>query len=289
MIASTASTARHRDHTAADSLTTYLSEIRAYPLLSREEEGKLARRIREGDRAALNRLVCCNLRFVVSVAKQYQHQGVSLIDLVNEGNLGLMRAAERFDDARGVKFISYAVWWVRQAVIQAIAEHGHAVRLPVARAATLYRLGRHAEALRQELGREPTQAEIAAGWEAADIDLATAIPFLRSTLSLDAPTGESDGNLFDYLPDNAAPTPDRDSTEHNLVDAVQSALAHLRPRDARILRLYFGFDDEEPMTLEAIGRLLGITRERVRQLRDKALSRLRQSQSRAVLSSLRDR
>lgn len=285
-----ASTVRHRDHTTADSLTAYLDEIRAFPLLSREEEGELARRIRTGDRAALDRLVCCNLRFVVSVAKKYQHQGVSLIDLVNEGNLGLMRAAERFDDAKGVKFISYAVWWVRQAVIQAIAEHGHAVRLPVARAGTLYRLGRQAEALRQELGREPTQGEIAAGLEPADADVATAIPFLRSTISLDAPTGESeDGNLFDYLSDNTAPTPDRDSTEHNLADAVQSALAHLRPRDARILRLYFGFDGEEPMTLEAIGSLLGITRERVRQLRDKALSKLRRSQTGAVLSSLRDR
>ena len=281
--------ARRDDSSGASSLSTYLNEIRAYPLLTRDQEAELARRIRAGDSQAVDQLVCANLRFVVSIAKRYQHHGVPLSDLINDGNLGLIRAAERFDDAHGVKFISYAVWWIRQAVVQAIADHGHAVRIPVGRAGELYRLNRRANALRHELGREPTRRELFdAGLLGADG--ASDLPAPRTDLSLDASAGAArSATLLEFITDECAEAPDQAVAEHNLSDSLAAVLAQLRPRELRVVRLHFGLDDGEPMTLDAIGGLLGVTRERVRQIKDRALSKLRRSSSGVVLASLCER
>ena len=279
-----------RRRTSGDegSLDLYLREISASPLISREEEAELARRIRQGDEEALDKLVRSNLRFVVSVAKKYQNQGVSLADLINEGNLGLIRAAHKFDETKGIKFISYAVWWIRQAILQGLAEQSRLVRVPLNRAGTLHRIGKRASLLLQELGREATHAEIAEGMDITEEEVAKTMAISQVHLSLDAPIvpGE-DNRLLDYLPDTVHPTPDEQAFEKALVEAVAASLDGLKEREARILRLYFGIDGREPMTLEEIGALLGITRERVRQIKEKALSRLRHvSRSKALQSFL---
>jgi len=269
-----------------DSLTTYLQDISAYPLLKRADEIALAQRSRAGDLEALDGLVCANLRFVVAMAKRYQNRGVALPDLIDEGNLGLIRAAERFDDAKGVRFISYAVWWIRQAILQAIAEQAHAVRVPLSRAGKVNRIGRHTGALRQELGREPTQQEVAAEMDISEVELVRSLPISRSYLSLDAPlAARENANLLDYLPDENGPTPDEKVIDGGLTESVYRALARLRDREALVLRLHFGLDGAEPMTLETIGALLGITRERVRQIKEKALVRLRRSDQATALAS----
>ncbi len=272
-----------------DSLSRYLDEIATYPLLTREQEAAIGQRIRGGDRDAVEALVCANLRFVVAVAKQYQHRGVALLDLINEGNLGLMHAAERFDDSRGVKFISYAVWWVRQAMVQALADHAHPVRVPVARAAALRRIGRHASGLRQALGREPTADELADGLDVTARDLALVSSMTRAPVSLDAPFEDGDATLLEVLPAEDDAAADDVMLEHSLAKSVNRALAGLRPRDAGVLRLYFGFDGQEAMTLEAIAVRLGITRERVRQIKDRALSRLRRADHGVLASFARGR
>ena len=280
---------RARAH-PADSLATYLRDIKSYPLLTRAEEAELGRRARVGDGEALERLVCSNLRFVVSIAKRYQHHGVPLADLIDEGNLGLIRAAARYDEAKGAKFISYAVWWVRQAIVQAIADHGHAVRVPLGRAGTLYRIGRRANLLRQGLGREPRAAEIAEDLAISDEELSITIPISRRALSLDAPMGDgSEMTLLDYLRDDIAAPPDDDALTGDLSDSVDSALAALPPREAKVLRMYFGFDRGEAVTLERIGEKLGVTRERVRQIKDRALWRIRNSPAATALASFRER
>ena len=281
--------ARRTPAVRGDSLARYLQEIRAYPLLSRAEEAALARRIRRGDAAALDRLVCANLRFVVSIAKKYQKLGVSLADLVDEGNLGLIRAAEKFDESKGAKFISYAVWWIRQAILQALAEQAHTVRVPLSRANMLHNLGRRANALRQELGREPTQQEIAVGLDVTEKEIACAVPVARSYVSLDAPiAGREDAKLLDYLRDDVTPAPDNDLVDGGLSEVLEKALARLRGREAKVLRLYFGFDGNEPMTLESIGASMGITRERVRQIKERGLARLRSLEKAHVLTAFRD-
>lgn len=270
------------------SLDQYLRDISAYPLINREEEARLARLIREDDQEALDKLVRSNLRFVVSVAKKYQNQGVSLSDLINEGNLGLIRAARKFDETKGIKFISYAVWWIRQAILQALAEQSRIVRVPLNRAGTLHRIGKRANVLLQELGREPTHEEIAQGMDMSEEEVAKTMSIAQVHLSLDAPVmpGE-DSRLIDYLADNVNAAPDEQTFEKALTESVEEALATLKEREARILRLYFGLDGAEPMTLEQIGLMLGITRERVRQIKEKALSRLRHvSRARALESYL---
>jgi RNA polymerase primary sigma factor len=276
--------------TAVDegSLDQYLRDISAYPLITREQEVELAKSIRRGDQDALDALVRSNLRFVVSVAKKYQNQGVSLSDLINEGNLGLIRAAHKFDETKGIKFISYAVWWIRQAILQALAEQSRIVRVPLNRAGTLHRIGKRANALLQELGREATHAEIADGMDITVEEVAKTMSISQAHLSLDAPiTPGEDNKLLDYLPDNLNPPPDEQTFEKALTESVEEALASLKEREAKILRLYFGLDGEEAMTLEQIGALLGITRERVRQIKEKALSRLRHvSRARALESFL---
>ncbi len=264
-------------------LDQYLKEISIYPLLEREDEVRLAQRIRQGDEEALDVLVRSNLRFVVSVAKKYQNQGVPLGDLINEGNLGLIRAAHRFDETRGIKFISYAVWWIRQAILQALAEQSRIVRVPLNRASTLHRIGRHRSILLQELGREPTIEEVAEDLDLRHDEVEQTLNLAQSHLSLDAPvTPGQDGRLMDYLPDLFTAAPDSETYDRALTQTVEDALATISEREARILRLYFGIDGEEPKTLEDIGAILGITRERVRQIKERALARMRHA-SRARL------
>jgi RNA polymerase primary sigma factor len=258
------------------SLDQYLKEISQYPLIDKKEEVRLAKAIRRGEEEALNKLVRSNLRFVVSVAKKYQNQGVPLSDLINEGNLGLIRAGHKFDETKGIKFISYAVWWIRQAILQALAEQSRIVRVPLNRAGALHRIGRRSSALLQELGREPTVEEIAEDLEITREEVERTMAISQSHLSLDAPvTPGEDNRLLDYLPDQYSPGPEEEAYEHALKETVEDSLSTLKEREAKILRLYFGLDDQDPMTLEEIGALLGITRERVRQIKEKALLRLR--------------
>jgi len=258
------------------SLDQYLKEISAYPLIDREEEARLARLIRTGDEEALDKMVRSNLRFVVSVSKKYQNQGVPLSDLINEGNLGLIRAAHKFDETKGIKFISYAVWWIRQAILQCLAEQSRIVRVPLNRAGALHRIGRRSAALLQELGRQPTAGEIAEGMDISREEVERTLAISRSHLSLDAPmTPGEDNRLVDYLPDQLSQGPEEETFEHALRRTIEDALGSLKEREARILRLYYGLDERDPMTLEEIGGILGITRERVRQIKEKALGRLR--------------
>ena len=266
-----------------DSLSTYLREIARYPLLTREEEAKLAKRIRKGEPEALNRLVTSNLRFVVSVAKKYHNARMSLSDLIDEGNLGLMRAAERFDERHNTRFISYAVWWIRQAILQALADQSHIIRIPLSRAAALHRAGKQANALGQALGRDPTHEELSASMGASERVVIDTMQLARNYVSLDAPVGTADdARLLDYLPDDMSPAPDDEIAESVRQDFVRGALERLKGREAIVLKLYFGFDGNEPLTLEEIGLRLGVTRERVRQIKERALFRLRKSESRML-------
>jgi len=271
------------------SLDQYLKEISAYPLIDREEEARLAQHIRKGDAEGLDKLVRSNLRFVVSVAKKYQNQGVPLSDLINEGNMGLIRAAYKFDETKGIKFISYAVWWIRQAVLQALAEQSRIVRVPLNRAGALHRIGRRSSTLLQELGREPTVEEIATDLDISQEEVERTLAINRSHLSLDAPiTPEEDNRLLDYLPDQYSPGPEDEAYQHALKNTIEEALATLKEREAKIIGLYFGLDDQEPMTLEEIGSLLGVTRERVRQIKEKALLRLRHASRARFLETFID-
>jgi RNA polymerase primary sigma factor len=265
----------------SESLDQYLREISAYPLIDRNREAELARRIRDGDALALESLVRSNLRFVVSVAKRYQNQGVSLADLINEGNIGLIRAAQKFDETKGIKFISYAVWWIRQAILQALAEQSRIVRVPLSRAGTLHRIGKRSSSLTQELGREPTLDEIAQELDLTEEEIKHTLAMAQAHLSLDAPLvpGE-DGQLLDYVSDQFSPGPDEELYAQALSRSIEDALGTLSEREAKVLRLYFGLGNTEPLTLEQIGERFGITRERVRQIKERALSRLRH-QSRA--------
>ena len=265
----------------SESLDQYLREISVYPLIDRNEEARLARLIRDGAPDALEHLVRSNLRFVVAVAKKYQNQGVSLSDLINEGNIGLIRAARKFDETKGIKFISYAVWWIRQAILQALAEQSRIVRVPLSRAGAVHRIGRRSSAMTQELGREPTLQEIASELEVPEDEVSHALAMSQVYLSLDAPLvpGE-DGQLLDYLSDQFSPGPDEEVYEDALKRSIDEALGTLTERESRVLRLYFGLGETEPMTLEQIGEKFAITRERVRQIKEKALLRLRH-QSRA--------
>ena len=275
-----------RSNGSSDSLATYLREIKAYQLLSRDEELALARRIRVGDDAALQQLVCANLRFVVSLAKRYQGNGVALLDLINEGNLGLVRAARRFDDTKGVKFISYAVWWVRQAIIHAATDASHAIHLPSGQVTQLNRIKRTANSLRQNLNREPTQEELANALGLTENDIEQVVPIAQPHVSLEAPLAEADdGNLLDVLSDDDAPTPDDGIGVAGLSTSLDEAMANLRDREREILQAYFGLDGSDPMTLEEIGERLGVTRERVRQIKQRALSKIRRSKQAKRLSA----
>ncbi len=258
------------------SLDRYLEEISAYPLIDRDEEVRLAELVHAGDHEALEALVRANLRFVVYVAKKYQNQGVPLADLISEGNLGLIRAAHKFDETRGIKFISYAVWWIRQAILQALAEQSQIFRVPLNRAGALHRIKRGKSDLLQELGREPTVNELADELELSRDEVRQGLRLSQSHLSLEAPlTPGEDSRLLDYLPDQISPGTEEEAYEDALRETIENTLSTLKEREAKILRLYYGLDGQDPMTLEEIGGLLGITRERVRQVKEKALRRLR--------------
>jgi len=265
---------KHRDENR--SLDLYLQEIGETPLLSAEEEIELARRIRRGDLKALGKLARANLRFVVSVAKQYQNQGLSLADLVNEGNIGLMKAAQRFDETRGFKFISYAVWWIRQAILQALAEQSRIVRLPLNRVGALHRIGRTSSTLEQEFGREPSAEEIARELEMSPMEMMDTLKISSNHLSLDAPMGHGEEtSLLDVLVNELEPKPDDGLRDESLRIEVAKALETLTVREAEVICLYFGINRERAYTLEEIGREFGLTRERVRQIKEKAIRRLR--------------
>lgn len=261
------------------SLDLYLREINNTPLLSREEERELATRIHKGEEEALHKLVKANLRFVVSIAKQYVNQGLSLADLINEGNLGLIKAAHRFDEKRGFKFISYAVWWIRQAMLQALAEQSRIVRLPLNRAGTLYRIGKAARQLDQELGRNPEVEEIAEKLNLSQEEVRDTMQIANSHLSLDASfnNDQEENSLVDYLADETQEAPDEMTFSNALSDDMVKALSTLTDREQTILMLYFGLGDAEPMTLEEIGKKMRLTRERIRQIKEKAILRLRHS------------
>jgi RNA polymerase primary sigma factor len=277
---------RRRRMSGEKSLSRYLREINNTKLLSRKEECDLARRIHAGDRDALHHLVQANLRFVVSIAKQYVNQGLSLADLINEGNLGLIRAAERFDEKRGFKFISYAVWWVRQAILQALAEQSRIVRLPLNRAGTLYRIGKTKARLYQKLGRKPEPHEIASELEISEQEVVETLSISNTHLSLDDPVSEEDDNsLGDYLPDDRQESPDTATFQSALTEDTARILETLTVRERMVLNLYFGLDGSQPLTLEEIGQRLGLTRERIRQIKEKALARLRHASRSGVLKS----
>jgi RNA polymerase primary sigma factor len=265
-------------HSGELSLDIYLKQIHDIPLLTREDEGELARRIHAGDKAALAKLVESNLRFVVSVAKQYAGQGLSLTDLINEGNIGLIRAAERFDEKRGFKFISYAVWWVRQAMLQSLAEQSRIFRVPLNRATTLYRLGKVQQRLTQDLGREPTVEEIAERLKISRQEARGTLDIANVPLSMDESYGEDEENpLRDYLRDEEAETPDADTYRRTLTEDVARVLAALPERERAILHYYFGLGGQEPETLERIGERFELTRERIRQIKEETLQKLRAS------------
>ncbi len=268
------------------SLALYLREISDEPLLKPEQEADLARRIRDGQHEALEHLVKANLRFVVSVARQYRNRGLSLSDLISEGNAGLVRAAKTFDEKKGCKFISYAIWWIRQRILQAIAEQSRIVRLPLNRAGTLSRIGKTSGELGHELGREPTAWEIAKHLDLTEKEVTDTLKVSIPHLSIDAPTSDDDdGSLREVIPDKDAPSPDRDVISRSLQEDVAEALESLNDREAKILTLYFGIGREEALTLEEIGRILGLTRERVRQIKEKAIKKLRHASRSSYLQA----
>jgi len=257
------------------SLDKYLQEIGRVDLITPEDEVMLARRIRAGDSEALRTLVNANLRFVVSVAKQYQNQGIGLPDLINEGNLGLMKAAQRFDETRGFKFISYAVWWIRQAILQALAEQARIVRLPVNKIGSINRINKAFARLEQEFEREPSSQEIAELLEIFPEDVKDALKTNGRTVSMDAPiSSEEDNNMYDVMQNPDTPSPDRNLIRESLAYEIERALCSLSPREAKVLKLYFGLGMKHPFTLEEIGEELALTRERVRQIKEKAIKRI---------------
>ena len=269
-----------------DILDQYLYEVSLTPLLTQPQEIALARRVQAGDEDAMQELVKRNLRFVISVAKKYQNRGLALVDLIGEGNVGLLTAARKFDPDHGVKFISYAVWWIRQAILASIARHGRTVRVPLNRTADLSRIIKTAENLRQERLREPTPEEIAQ-ITGLSVDVVQALAALNTAdVRLDAPLDpDGDRTLVDrFVADQFASSED-DVMDHFLSEEIGAALDTLPARDARVLRLYFGLDGGKEHTLEEIGGMFGVTRERIRQLRDRALKRLREGDVGRALAS----
>ena len=269
-----------------DILDQYLYEVSQTPLLTQPQEIAIARKVRAGDQEAMQELVKRNLRFVISVAKKYQNRGMALTDLIGEGNVGLLTAARKFDPDMGVKFISYAVWWIRQAILASLARQGRSVRVPLNRTADLSRIVRAAEALRQELRREPTPEEVA-NLTGLAVDVVQSLSALNTTdVRLDAPLDpEGDRTLIDRFVVEEHGDPENEAMDRFLSDEIEQALTTLPPRDAKVLRLYFGLDNGREHTLEEIGGMLGVTRERVRQLRDRALKRLREGDVGRALAS----
>ncbi len=268
------------------SLDKYLHEIGKVDLLTADEEVTYARKLKEGDEEALNKLVKANLRFVVSVAKQYQNQGLSLPDLINEGNLGLIKAAQRFDETRGFKFISYAVWWIRQSILQALAEQARIVKLPLNKIGSINKVNKAFSELEQKYEREPSVSELVEVLELATDDVKEALRSSNRHLSMDAPlTQDDDSNLYDVILSHDSPAPDRGLLNDSLRKEIERALATLTPREANIIRLYFGLNGKHPHTLEEIGEEFDLTRERVRQIKEKAIKRLKQTTRSKILKT----
>jgi RNA polymerase primary sigma factor len=260
----------------SQSLDKYLQEIGKVELLSPEEEIELAIKIKDGNQNALEKLVKANLRFVVSVAKQYQNQGLSLGDLINEGNLGLIKAAKRFDETRGFKFISYAVWWIRQSILQALAEQSRIVRLPLNRVGALNKIGKAYSNLEQEYEREPNANELANELEMDINEISDTLKISGRHVSMDAPFSQGEDNrLLDVLSNETQPSPDNTLMSDSLKNEIERALLTLSERESEVIKLYFGLNKEHSLTLEEIGEKFNLTRERVRQIKEKAIRRLR--------------
>jgi len=268
------------------SLDKYLQEIGREDLITVEEEVELAQRIRKGDRVALEKLTRANLRFVVSVAKQYQNQGLSLPDLINEGNLGLIKAAEKFDETRGFKFISYAVWWIRQSILQALAEQSRIVRLPLNKIGSINKINKAYAKLEQEYEREPNAEEIAGLLEITENEVKESLRNSGRHVSMDAPLVQDEENtMYDVMRSDDGPTPESGLIYESLRREIDRAICTLTPREADVIRLYFGLEGKHPMTLEEIGEKFDLTRERVRQIKEKAIRRLKHTTRSKILKS----
>ncbi len=268
------------------SLDKYLQEIGKVELISADEEVELAKRIRAGDQAALEKLTKANLRFVVSVSKQYQNQGLSLPDLINEGNLGLIKAAQRFDETRGFKFISYAVWWIRQSILQALAEQSRIVRLPLNKIGSINKINKAYAQLEQEYEREPKAIEIAELLDITEVEVKESLRNSGRHVSMDAPLIlDEDNNMYDVLRSEEAITPDSGLVYESLRKEIERVIQTLPQRESDVIRLYFGLEGKHPMTLEEIGEKFELTRERVRQIKEKAIRRLKHASRSKILKT----
>lgn len=268
------------------SLDKYLQEIGKVDLITADEEVELAKKIKQGDKLALEKLTKANLRFVVSVSKQYQNQGLSLPDLINEGNMGLIKAAQRFDETRGFKFISYAVWWIRQSILQALAEQSRIVRLPLNKIGSINKINKAYAALEQELEREPKPEEIAIYLEISIEEVKESQKNTGRHVSMDAPLiQDEDNNLYDVLRNDENITPETKLLYDSLRKEIDRAVSTLTPREADVVRFYFGLGDSHPMTLEEIGEKFDLTRERVRQIKEKAIRRLKHTSRSKILKT----
>ena len=268
------------------SLDKYLQEIGKVDLITADEEVELAQRIKAGDQIALEKLTKANLRFVVSVAKQYQNQGLTLPDLINEGNLGLIKAAQRFDETRGFKFISYAVWWIRQSILQALAEQSRIVRLPLNKIGSINKINKTFAYLEQAHERPPSAEEIAKELDMTIEDVKQSLKNSGRHVSMDAPLIDGDdSNLYDVLRSGESPNPDKDLLHESLRTEIERALETLTPREADVIRLYFGLAGQHSMTLEEIGETFDLTRERVRQIKEKAIRRLKHTSRSKILKT----
>jgi len=270
------------------SLDKYLLEISRVDLITAEEEVELARRIKMGDQKALDRLTRANLRFVVSVAKQYQNQGLTLPDLINEGNVGLIKAAQRFDETRGFKFISYAVWWIRQSILQALAEQARIVRLPLNKIGSISRINRTFSELEQKFERPPTADELASALEISINEVRQALSSSSRHVSMDAPLkdgDESSSNMYDVLENDSLPSPEKELIRESLQKEISRSLQTLTAREADIVRLFYGLNGQTPISLDEIGQRFDLTRERVRQIKEKALRRLKHTSRSRMLKA----
>ena len=268
------------------SLDKYLQEIGKVELITADEEVELAQRIRQGDRIALEKLTKANLRFVVSVSKQYQNQGLSLPDLINEGNLGLIKAAQRFDETRGFKFISYAVWWIRQSILQALAEQSRIVRLPLNKIGSINKINKTYAKLEQEFEREPNAEEIAEVLDLTEAEVKESMKNAGRHVSMDGPlVQDEDNNMYDVLKSDEVVTPETELLYESLRKEIDRAISTLTQREADVVRLYFGLNGSHPMTLEEIGEKFDLTRERVRQIKEKAIRRLKHTSRSKILKS----
>ncbi len=268
------------------SLDKYLQEIGRLEMITPEEEVVLAQKIKQGDQAALDKLTKANLRFVVSVAKQYQNQGMSLPDLINEGNVGLIKAAQRFDETRGFKFISYAVWWIRQSILQALAEQSRIVRLPLNKIGSMNKINKAFAKLEQEYERTPNYEEVAATLDIPDNEVRESMRHSGKHLSMDAPlANDEDNTMYDFMRSDEDTTPESELMYESLKTEINRAVSTLTPKEADIIRMFFGLDGYTPMTLDEIGEKFDLTRERVRQIKEKAIKRLKQTSRSSILKS----